>query len=280
MPAAGRLYLRLAVKFVILTTMNYTTITCEVAGRIATVTLNRPERRNALNEIMIRELTDLLTTLNKNLTLRVILLTGAGDSFCSGMDLDHLIAYAALDQGKNLEDAQNLLKLLLLIHQHKKAVVAVVNGPALGGGCGIAAACDFVLAGAEHATLGVPEVRLGFVPAVILFFLIKRMGSGRAREFVLRGGKLRAAEAQAAGLVTEVIKDADLRTAAVAFAELFAGATSPSSITLTKELFGRFDEMKPVDALDYATALNALSRKTEDFKKGIEAFLAKEKLQW
>jgi methylglutaconyl-CoA hydratase len=260
--------------------MHYTTITCELTGRIATLTLNRPDRRNALNEIMIRELTDALTALNKNLTLRVILITGAGDTFCSGMDLDHLIAHAALDQGKNLEDAQNLLKLLLLIHQHKKAVIAVINGPALGGGCGIAAACDFVLAGQDRAVLGVPEVRLGFVPAVILLFLVKRMGSGRAREFVLRGGKLRAADALTAGLVTEVITDAQLRPAAVMFAEELAVSTSPSSITLTKELFARFDEMKPSDALEYAAALNALSRKTDDFKKGIEAFLAKEKLQW
>lgn len=260
--------------------MNYSTITCETTGRIATVSFNRPECRNALNEPMIRELTDALTTLNKSLTLRVILLTGTSNAFCSGMDLDHLIAHASLDQGKNLEDAQNLLKLLLLIHQHKKAVVAVVNGPALGGGCGLAAACDFVLAGTEEATFGVPEVRLGFVPAVILLFLIKRMGSGRAREFVLRGGTMRAAEALAAGLVTDVVNDADLKTTALKFAEHLATTTSPSSITLTKELFARFDEMKPVDALEYAAALNALSRKTDDFKKGLESFLSKEKLKW
>ncbi|HUN66636.1 MAG TPA: enoyl-CoA hydratase-related protein [Bacteroidota bacterium] len=260
--------------------MNYTTLTCTVTGRTATVTMNRPERRNALNETLIRELTDVFTSLNKNPGVRVVLLTGAGGAFCAGMDLDHLVEYARLDQGKNLEDAQNLLRLLLLLHQHKKAVVAVVNGPALGGGCGLAAACDFVYAGAEKGLFGVPEVRLGFVPAVILFFLVKRMGSGAAREFVLKGGKFGSSEALAAGLVSEIVPDAELLTAAGAFAEHLAATTSPSSVTLTKELFGRFDDMKPSEALEYATALNALSRKTDDFRKGMEAFLAKEKLQW
>ncbi|MBI1803507.1 MAG: enoyl-CoA hydratase/isomerase family protein [Ignavibacteriae bacterium] len=260
--------------------MPYSAITYSVEQRSALITLNRPERRNALDDVMIRELTEVFTLLNRNTQARTVILTGSGSSFCSGMDLDYLQRFSQLGQQENLEDAHSFLRLLLLIHNLKKPVIAMVNGPALGGGCGIAAACDFVYAAREKAKVGVPEVRLGFVPAVILVFLIKRMGEGAARECVLRGDILNAATAKDRRLVTEVVDDDKLSSAVFAFAEELARTTSSSSIALTKDLFMRFDEMEAKDAVDYAAQLNALARKTDDFRKGIDSFLNKEKLEW
>jgi methylglutaconyl-CoA hydratase len=260
--------------------MNYESLTYTVSNRIAIVTLNRPERRNALDDVMIRELTDVFNSSNRNVNIRAIVLTGNGPTFCAGMDLDYLQKYSRLGQAENLEDAQNLLKLLLLMYGLKKPVIAMVNGPALGGGCGLAAACDFVFAGKEMALLGAPEVKLGFIPAVILVFLIKRMGEAKAKEFVLRGDVLNASAAQSRGLVTEIIDDAKLSDAVVEFAETLIRSTSGASVTLTKELFSRINDMSTREVLDYAANLNALVRKTEDFQKGIDAFFKKERIQW
>ena len=162
----------------------------------------------------------------------------------------------------------------------RKPVIAAVNGPALGGGCGLAAACDFVFASKESAKIGAPEVRLGFLPAVILLYLIKRMGSSKAREFVLSGGVLTAEDAKEKGLVTEVVSHDALMGKAMEFAQGLASTTSPSSVSLTKDLFARMDEMSTKEAMEYAASLNALTRKTDDFKRGIESFLKKEKLSW
>jgi methylglutaconyl-CoA hydratase len=260
--------------------MSYSTVTYRNDDRVALVTMNRPDRRNSLDDVMIREMTDVFTTINRTNHTRVVLLSGAGASFCAGMDLDYLQRFAAKGEPENLEDARNLSRMLQLIHTLKKPVVAAVNGPALGGGCGIAAACDFVFAAKEKAKLGAPEVRLGFLPAVILIYLVKRMGVSRAREFVLMGGVLSADEAKAKGLATEVVPDAELQEYAMEFARTLASSTSSSSVVLTKELFARMDEMSVREAADYAASLNALTRKTEDFKKGVESFLKKEKLTW
>ena len=260
--------------------MDYTSLLYSAENRIATIALNHPERRNALDDVMIKELSDVLTSVNRNTQSRVVVITGAGSAFCAGMDLDYLQKYSQLGHEENLEDAHNLMKMLQLIYNLRKPVIAMVNGPALGGGCGIAAACDFVFAGKEKAKLGVPEARLGFIPAIILVYLIKRMGEGAAREFTLRGDILDAATAKTRGLVTEVIEDDQLKPKVYEFAKTLARTTSPASITLTKDLFNRFNEMNVKDAMEYAANLNALVRKTEDFKKGIDSFLKKEKLEW
>ena len=260
--------------------MDYTSLLYSTENRIATITLNHPERRNALDDVMIKELTDVLTSVNRNTQSRVVVITGAGSAFCAGMDLDYLQKFSLMGHEENLEDAHNLMKMLQLIYNLRKPVIAMVNGPALGGGCGITAACDFVFAGKEKAKLGVPEVRLGFIPAIILVYLIKRMGEGAAREFTLRGDILDASTAKTKGLVTEVIENDQLKPKVYEFAETLARTTSPASLTLTKDLFNRFNEMNVKDAMEYAANLNALVRKTEDFKKGIDSFLKKEKLEW
>jgi len=242
--------------------------------------MNRPERRNALNDIMIRELTDAFQALGRNPACRVIVLTGTDKSFCSGMDLEFLHQISSKSHEENLEDARTLLKLLNTIYTLKKPVIAQVNSSALGGGCGIAAVCDYVFAGIEHAKFGAPEVCIGFVPAIILPFLIKRMGEGKAKEFVLQGEVINALKAKERGLITEAIFDADLSNHVKMFAERLASTTSTNAIGLTKELFARMNELNFKDSLEFAANLNAMTRKTEDFKKGIEAFMKKEKIEW
>jgi methylglutaconyl-CoA hydratase len=179
--------------------MMSTSLTYSIENRIATITLNQPERRNALDDVMIRELTEILSSVNRNTQSRVVVITGSGTAFCAGMNLDYLKKHSEMPHDENLEDARNLMKMLLLIHSLRKPVIAMVNGPAIGGGCGIAVACDFVFAGKEKAKIGVPEVRLGFIPAVIIGYLIKRMGEGAAKEFSIRGDILNATSAKARG---------------------------------------------------------------------------------
>ena len=260
--------------------MTYSSIKQRSEGNIAYLALNQPQRRNALDDVMIRELTESLAAINRNSAIRVVVLTGEGNAFCAGMDLGYLSKFSQLGEHENLEDARNFLNVLQALHNLKKPVIAMVNGPALGGGCGLASACDFVMASKEHAKLGVPEVRIGFVPAVILVFLIRRMGEGSAQEFVLQGQILDADEACRKGLVTEVVAHERLEEKVAAFAAGLADSTSSTSISLTKELLGRLSEMPLPDALDFAVNLNALARKTDDFKKGIESFLQKKDLKW
>ncbi|MBI5214167.1 MAG: enoyl-CoA hydratase/isomerase family protein [Ignavibacteriae bacterium] len=260
--------------------MNFSTVFYTLDERVATVTMNRPERRNALNDVMIRELTESFQALGRNANCRVIILTGAENSFCAGMDLEFLEQISAKTQEENLEDAKALMKLLQLIYTLKKPVVAMVNDSALGGGCGLAITCDYVFAGKERAKFGVPEVRIGFVPALILPFLIKRMGEGRAKEFVLQGEVLNSLIAKERGLATEIVDDEKLKEHVMSFATTLAKTTSPNAVSLTKELISRLNELSFKDALEFAANLNSMTRKTEEFKKGIESFLKKEKLEW
>jgi len=260
--------------------MTYTTIATEQKDRVATITLSRPDSRNALDDVMIRELTDAFLSANRDIGTRIVVLTGEGKAFCSGMDLVYLRKFADLGEHENLEDAKNLLTLLRTVHTLRKPVIAMVNGPALGGGCGLASACDFVFLSKEHARMGVPEVKLGFLPAVIMVFLIKRMGEAAAREFVLRGEILPAEQALVRGLATEVVPHQALGETVYRFAGEMCISTSASSISLTKDLLTRLGDMSLPEAMDYAAHLNALARKTEDFRKGLESFLNKEPLRW
>jgi methylglutaconyl-CoA hydratase len=260
--------------------MKYSTITLEQKDRVATVTLSEPGRRNALDDVMIRELTDVFLAINRDASVRSAVLTGEGKAFCSGMDLGYIRKFSDFGEHENLEDARNLMTMLRTINTLKKPVIAAVNGPAMGGGCGLAAACDFVFVSAEHGRLGVPEVRIGFVPAVILIFLVRRMGEGAAREFVLEGATFDPDTAVRKGLATETVPHDRLMGRSLEFAGTLASTTSPSSVALTKDLFGRIAEMTDSEAMEYASHLNALTRKTDDFRKGLDAVIRKETPQW
>jgi methylglutaconyl-CoA hydratase len=260
--------------------MEYTRIKYTVDRRIATVTLSRPEHQNALDDAMINELSHALHAANKSSSVRVILLKGEGEVFCSGTDPDLLRRLLKYEFDQNLDDSKALMKLFVQIHTLRTPVIAVVRGPAIASGCGLAAVCDLVIASKETARLGFPEVTLGFVPAVALGFLVRRIGEGRARELAMLGTILSAEEAATIGLVNHAVPETQLDETADAFATRLAESTSPSAIGLVKELLSRVHGMSTNDALEYAANLSALSRMTDDCRRGLNAVLKDEGVKW
>lgn len=261
-------------------TPEFTRIKVSVDQRISTITLSRPEKHNALDDLMVEELSTAFSSAQKNPDVRVVILRGEGESFCSGADLAYLQQISGFDFHQNQEDSGRLMKLFLQIYTLRKPVIALVHGNALAGGCGLATVCDIVIASRETARLGYTEVRIGFIPAIVMVFLVRRVGEAHARELTLRGSILNAEEAQAIGLVNRVVPETELETFGRTLALEMAKTCSPSSMGLIKELLARLHGMSTSDALDYAANLNALTRMTEDCKKGIEAFLKKEPLKW
>jgi len=260
--------------------MLFTRILFDVGNRRATITLNRPEKRNAIDDVMVRELTTAFAAAARDHAVKVIHLAAQGSSFCSGADLEYLSRIAKFDLEENRGDSQQLAQLFRLVYECRKPVIATVNGPALAGGCGLASVCDFVIASKEHATFGYTEVRIGFIPAVVMIFLIKRVGEGRARELILRGNTINADEAKSIGLVSLVVRERDLSASADSLIQELLERNSATSMSLCKEMLSKLHGLNFVDALDFAANMNAASRMTPDCKQGINAFLNKQKMTW
>ncbi len=240
---------------------------------VARVTLNRPEKRNALNAEMITEFHQALDEAAKDRSTRVVLILASGQDFCAGLDL------LALDQGnqagplEHLRSARHLADLLLAIRRHPRPVVAAVRGRALGGGAGIATACDLLLM-ADTASIGYPEVKFGFVPAIVAALLRRSVSEKRVFELLATGESIPANDALAIGLVNRVFPAEDFLAGVEAYAQ---GLTkkSASSLTLTKALLYQTDGLALEKAIEAGVQMNALSRTTEDAKKGFAGFLKK-----
>lgn len=260
--------------------MQFERILYAVEQRRAHITLNRPEKRNALDDTMVRDLTAAFSQASRDSDVRVVLLDHNGPAFCAGADLAYLQKVASFDLNENRTDSQQLAHLFRAIYELRKPVIAVVNGPALAGGCGLATVCDFILASRESAQFGYTEVRIGFIPAVVMLFLMKRVGEGRARELVLRGNILSADEAMKIGLVSAVVPAAGLAESATRLADELIASNSPLSMGLCKEMLSKLHGMNLPDALDFAANMNAAARMTSDCKKGVAAFLNKERVVW
>jgi methylglutaconyl-CoA hydratase len=242
-------------------------------GGVLTLTLSRPDKRNALNAELIGALHQALDQADLDAEVRVVALRGAGKDFCAGADLDELLKSADLPPGENEASALRLGRVLLRIRQLPKPVVAVVQGRALAGGAGLASACDLVLAGAG-AQLGYPEIRRGFVPAMVMTLLRRAVGEKRACDLVLTGRLMGAAEALDAGLVSRVVPDEELDGAAAqVLAEL--ARTSASALALTKQLFYQLDGRSVEDGVALGARVNAVARQTPDFRSAIAGFLAR-----
>ncbi len=258
----------------------YDTIRVTAEESIATITLFRPEKRNALNDAMVQELTDVFSFFYRSLSIRAIILKGEGASFCAGADLEYLQKLSAYSLEQNQEDSRNLMKLFRLIYELKKPVIAIVKGPALAGGCGLATVCDFIFASKEKAKFGYTEARIGFIPAIVMIFLVRRIGEGRAREMVLSSRIFSAKEAYDIGLISDVIDDEDVEQFSYEFTKQLIEENSPSSLARSKEMFATISDMELTKALDYAAMMNAVTRMSADCKKGIASFLNKEKIVW
>jgi len=255
----------------------YSTLLLESSGDIATITLNRPDKRNAMTTQMICELFSALDAVEKS-RARVCVLTGAGKAFCSGMDLEMLSAIARQSPEENVEDSRRMAKMFRRVWSYSKPLIAAVNGAALAGGCGVATLCDFTLAVPE-AKFGYTEVKIGFLPAIVSVFLIRQVGEKHSRDLLLTGRLLDAAEAKQMGLVNEIVPAEQLLNRARELADVLIAA-SPGSLTRAKHLLTSTAAVSVDADLERAILENARIRCTPDFKEGLASFLEKRKPVW
>ncbi len=251
----------------------------EVKDRICFLTLNRPEKKNALNPAMVSELKALLIKAEDDPSVKIIVLKANGDTFCSGADLDSLQKLQQNTFEENIEDSQHLKELFFQIYTLKKIVIAQLQGHALAGGCGLATICDFAFAIPE-AKLGYTEVRIGFVPAIVMVFLLRKVGEQKAKQLLLTGELITGDEAVAMGLINKVVAKDRLSDEVLTFAQQLVVNNSRVSMHLTKKMIAEVQSMSLEAGLNYAAQMNAKARSTEDCKRGIAAFLNKEKLRW
>jgi methylglutaconyl-CoA hydratase len=246
----------------------------QVDGSIARITLNRPEKRNALNDQLIAELKDALREADQDLTVRAVVITGAGQDFCSGADLSSLQMISEASVAENVSDARSLMELFILIRQVTVPVLAAVRGRALAGGCGLASACDIVLA-STSARFGYPEVKIGFVPAMVMAIARRNISEKRAFELLTRGAEITAEEARNFGLINQVFSDQTFEAEVTTYLRGFE-KLSKSAVALTKTLLYQTDGLAFSDALETGVDVNVIARMTEDCQKGIARFLKKD----
>ena len=257
--------------------MNYATLQLAFEGDIATLTLNRPDKRNAISYELIADLLRALEEI-KNSPARVLILTGAGKAFCSGMDLDNLKSLIGRTPEQSLEDTRTMAALFRSLYEFPRPTIAAVNGAAIAGGTGLALLCDFTLAVPE-AKFGYTEVRIGFVPAIVSTFLLRQVGEKIARDLLFTGRIFDAAEALRMGLLNEIVPPEKLMERARELAAQLA-ENSAASLTRTKHLLAELTREELDSQLEVAMRANAAIRSTADFREGISAFLEKRKPKW
>jgi methylglutaconyl-CoA hydratase len=257
--------------------MAYSALKSNLSGDIATITLNRPEKRNAISAEMVADVMAVLDEIESG-PARVVILTGEGKAFCAGMDLSALKALSHQSPMENLEDARRTARLFRRIWSFPKPIIAAVNGAALAGGCGLATLCDFTVAVPE-ATFGYTEVRVGFVPAIVSVFLTRQIGEKRARDLLLTGRIIDAAEAHRLGLITSIVPADSLMPAAQALASTLI-ANSPTNLQTTKRLLCDIALPELDRELELAVEESGHIRSTDDFREGLAAFLEKRSPKW
>lgn len=255
----------------------YKTIVVADDGPIWTITLHRPERRNAMTPEMQLELIGALEETASS-GCRILVLAGSGDAFCSGLDLSALKAVADRSAAEHRANAERIVRLFLALYELPMPTVAAVHGAAIAGGAGLAFICDFTLA-TPAAKFGFTEVRIGFVPALVSAFIALQVGDKRSRDLLLTGRIFDAEEAHRMGLVNEVVAPEELAPRVRSLAHVLI-ANSPQSLKATKQLMAAQNRAWLDAAIAQALEANALSRETLDFREGIAAFLEKRKPVW
>jgi methylglutaconyl-CoA hydratase len=250
-----------------------------VQDRICRIVLNRPEKRNALNPQLVSELIDAFQQAGKSTDVKIIVLKAAGESFSAGADLAYLQQLQSNSYQENLKDSIHLEKLFSTMFHLEKPLIAQVEGNAIAGGCGLVSACDIVFSIPE-ALFGYTEVKIGFVPALVSAFLIRKIGDGRTRELLLSGELVSAQLAYQYGLINFIEQKATIENAVNTFAERMVVDTSEQSLKTTKALLAHIHCLPMDDSLSYASKVNAEARLSADCKKGIAAFLNKKHPKW
>lgn len=248
-------------------------------NRLAIIVLNRPDKRNALNSIMASELFETFKKAELDNNVKIVVLKANGDAFCAGADLAYLKDLNTFSYEENLEDSMNLKEMFRQIYKMKKIVIAQIEGHAIAGGAGLATVCDLVFS-VPDAKFGFTEVKIGFVPAIVSIFAIRKFGESHTKNLLFSGDLISAAKAQDIGLVNFISDKEKIDSEVQKFANHLLNNTSANSLALTKNLINKIQDMDLEAALDYAARLNALARGSDDCKKGIGAFLNKEKIVW
>jgi methylglutaconyl-CoA hydratase len=257
--------------------MTYKTIQLSSDAEITTITLNRPDKRNAISYELIDELLAALAEVAASSAL-VLILTGAGKAFCSGMDLENLKQLLGKSPEQNLKDSETMARLFRSLYDFPKPTIAAVNGAAIAGGCGLATLCDFTLAVPE-AKFGYTEARIGFVPAIVSTFLLRQVGEKHARDLLLSGRIITAEEAHRVGMVNEIAAPEKLLERARELAAQLI-ENSPVSLASTKRLLSELARRDLDAQLQSAVKENAAVRATADFREGISSFLEKRRPRW
>jgi methylglutaconyl-CoA hydratase len=257
--------------------MSYQTLTVAHEDRIAIITLNRPEKRNAVSFQLVEDLLGALAAIEKSES-QVVIITGAGKAFCAGLDLEELKSLIGKSQEQNLKDSATMGTLFRTIYDYPKPTIAAVNGAAIAGGTGIATMCDFTLAVPE-AKFGYTEVKIGFVPAIVSSYLVFQVGHKIARDLLMTARLFDAAQAHRYGLVNEIVPAENLMTRARELANVLL-ENSPSSVQATKRLINGFVKEQLDIQVAAAVKDNARIRTTADFKEGVSSFLEKRKPVW
>jgi methylglutaconyl-CoA hydratase len=244
----------------------------EIKNEIGILTLNRPEKRNALHPELVRQMKLKLSEVEKDESVKVLIITGEGKAFCAGADLEYLSEMRNYSSIQNEKDSRELAELFLLIYKFSKPVMAAVNGAAIAGGCGLVSVCDIIVADELNAKFGYSEVKIGFIPAIVSTFLIRRVGEGVAKQLLLSGDIIEAKRAYEIGFVNYLCSNA------LEFSMDFASklkSNSQQSMELTKNMIKNVSGLSVEDAVEFSIGLNTISRTTNDFKNGLNNFLQK-----
>lgn len=251
----------------------------EVRDRVAYLTMNRPEKRNALNHQMVKELKAAFRRAEVDEDVRVVVLKANGKAFCAGADLDYLKQLQQFDFDENLKDSEHLMELFDLIYRLSMPVIAQIEGHAIAGGAGLATVCDFSYS-VSAAKFGYTEVRIGFVPAIVMSFLIRKCGELRAKELLLSGDLIDAETAVRYNMINKIIDQESIAEEVETFAKHLAKQNSGQSLNLTKKMMADIQHFPIKDGLVFAARMNARARGSEDCRRGISSFLNKEPIEW
>jgi methylglutaconyl-CoA hydratase len=241
-------------------------------NNIGILTMNRPEKRNALHPDMVKQMKEKLKEIEKDEEIKVLIITGEGKAFCAGADLEYLDKLRAYSSIENEKDSRELAELFLMIYNFPKPVIAAVNGAAIAGGCGLASVCDLIVANEEHSKFGYSEVKIGFIPAMVSIFLIRKVGEGIANQLFLSADVINGKRAYEVGFVNYLYNNVLDGTMKVASNLI---ENSAYSLNLTKKMIKTVSRLSVEDAVEYCIGLNTISRSSKDFKAGIEKFLTK-----
>ena len=258
--------------------MNYTTIAVAIADAVASVSFNRPEIHNAFNSTVITELLELFKQVGKDKSIRVVVLTGKGKSFCAGADLNWMRGVISQSFDQNLAEANALAELFYTIYTLPQPVIARVNGAAIGGGTGFVAVCDLAIA-ARSATFSFSEVKIGVVPACIGPYVVKKIGEGKSRELFITGERMTAERALQVGLVNQMVEDDQLDTAVDQYVQSIV-SSGPEAVAMAKKLVAEVPNMTPEQFRPYTAEMIARLRISDEGQEGMDAFLNKRAASW